>query len=180
MATVSPRRSGVRNLIEWLLVLAVALGIALVVRTYVLAHFRVEGSSMATTLRTGDRVFVNKLSYVLGDPSRGDVVVLHESLSEDDLIKRVIGLPGETVSITGCEVYINGMRLDEPYLSEDVRDDTRWCEFGPIEVPSDEYLVFGDNRPFSLDGRTFGPVAEDDIVGRAFVVVWPLGDARWL
>ncbi len=99
-----------RAFIDWVVVVAVALLVAFVVRTFVLAHFVVEGSSMYSTLETGDRVFVNKLSYRLHDPNRGDVVVLHEvtGASERDLIKRVIALPGETVEMTNCQVKVDG------------------------------------------------------------------------
>ena len=99
-----------RALIDWVVVIGVALLVAFLVRTFVLAHFVVDGTSMATTLHDGDRVFVNKLSYRLHDPNRGDVVVLHQisGASERDLIKRVIALPGETIEIRSCQVLIDG------------------------------------------------------------------------
>ena len=102
-----------RALLDWVIVIGVALLVAFLVRTFVLAHFVVDGTSMVTTLHDGDRVFVNKLSYRLHDPNRGDVVVLHQlsGTSERDLIKRVIALPGETIEIRSCEVLIDGREL---------------------------------------------------------------------
>lgn len=172
--------SAARAFVDWVLVIAVALLVALVVRTFLLARFRVEGNSMLDTLHPNDSVFVNKLSYRLHDPERGDVVVLHELQGDRDLIKRVIALPGETVRITQCQVYIDDHRLEEPYLSEEVLQSNAWCEYGPTTVPAGDVFVMGDNRPASADSRYFGPIPEDDIVGRAFVLFWPTADAKWL
>ncbi len=113
-----------RAFIDWVVVVGIALLVAILVRTFLLAHFVVDGTSMATTLHTGDRVFVNKLSYRLHDPNRGDVVVLHQigGSAERDLIKRVIALPGETIEIRSCQVTIDGKLLEEPYLDPDGGD----------------------------------------------------------
>jgi len=162
---------------------AVALLVAFVVRTFVLAHFVVEGSSMYSTLETGDRVFVNKLSYRMHDPNRGDVVVLHEvtGASERDLIKRVIALPGETVEMVNCQVKVDGRTLIEPYLDPEVVTSNNCGQnFEPVLVPNDHVFVMGDNRGGSQDSRAIGPIDEDDLVGRAFVVFWPQSDWRWL
>jgi signal peptidase I len=150
---------------------------------------------MLDTLQIGDRVIVNKLSYRIGEPGRGDVVVfepetfeaesivtkvsrnLLESVGlrtpESDLIKRVIGLPGETITISENQVFVDNRPLDEPYLPPDVR----MGDFGPITIPDDNYFVMGDNRGSSNDSRRFGPIAAERIVGRAFYVVWP--PSRW-
>ena len=174
---------GARAFGEWALVVAVALFVAIVVRTFFLAHFVVEGSSMYSTLTTGDRVFVNKMSYRLHDPNRGDVVVLHEitGTAERDLIKRVIALPGEEVESRACEIRIDGRLLVEPYLDPTVVTPGN-CggDFGPIVVPDGTVFVLGDNRAGSQDSRALGPILEDDIVGRAFVVFWPRADWQWL
>jgi signal peptidase I len=188
--------SGARALVDWIVVVAVALTVAFLVRGFVLAHFVVEGSSMDSTLATGDRVFVNKLSYRLHDPNRGDVVVLHQinGASERDLIKRVIALPGETIEMTNCEVRITEVDavdadgdgepdsrvLEEPYLDPDVISASCGGDFDPVVVPSDEVFVMGDNRSGSQDSRALGPISYDDLVGRAFVVFWPVSDWRWL
>ncbi len=176
--------SGARAFVDWVIVIFVALLVAFVVRTFVLAHFVVEGSSMYSTLETGDRVFVNKLSYRLHDPNRGDVVVLHQitGASERDLIKRVIGLPGETVEVRNCTVLIDGRVLNEPYLDPTVVTPTD-CggDYDSSEpIPEDHVFVMGDNRGGSQDSRVIGPVSEDDLVGRAFVVFWPQSHWQWL
>ena len=180
--------SGARAFVDWIVVVAVALTVAFLVRGFLLAHFVVDGSSMDTTLTTGDRVFVNKLSYRLHDPNRGDVVVLHQRNGsvDRDLIKRVIGLPGETIEMTNCEVRITesgaaeSRVLDEPYLDRDVISDTCGGDFDPVSVPADFVFVMGDNRSGSQDSRALGPIAESELVGRAFVVFWPRSDWRWL
>lgn len=180
-----------RALIDWVVVVAIALFVAIMVRTFFLAHFVVEGESMLSTLHTGDRVFVNKLSYRLHDPRRGDVVVLHEfegSAGQRDLIKRVIGLEGESVQIRNCAVLIDEdptdavppKQLIEPYLDPQVVASRAWCEFDPVTVPPDSVFVLGDNRPSSTDSRIIGPIPDDSIVGRAFVVFWPQAHWKWL
>jgi signal peptidase I len=161
----------------------IALLVAFLVRTFVLAHFVVDGTSMATTLHDGDRVFVNKLSYRLHDPNRGDVVVLHQlsGTSERDLIKRVIALPGETIEVRDCGVIIDGRPLDEPYLDPQiVTPGNCGGDVAPTMVPDDHVFVMGDNRAGSLDSRNLGPIDEDELVGRAFVVFWPKADWQWL
>jgi len=182
--------SAARAFFDWVVVVGVALFVAIMVRTFLLAHFVVEGESMLSTLHSGDRVFVNKLSYRLHDPNRGDVVVLHEitGASERDLIKRVIALAGEEIEIRNCVVYIDedpndavpAKKLVEPYLDPAVVAPTSWCEYSPTLVPEDTVFVMGDNRPGSSDSRALGPIQIDDIVGRAFVVFWPRGDMQWL
>lgn len=173
----------------------VALVIAVVVKTFLFQAFYIPSGSMLETLQINDRVMVNKLSYRFGDVHRGDVVVfdrrnrpeegvpeallrnLLESVGlrtpEADLIKRVIGLPGETIEIHDNTVHIDGVPLDEPYL----RRGTRMPDFPAQEVPDGTYFVMGDNRNSSRDSRVDGPVADEHIVGRAFVLVWP--PSRW-
>ena len=181
----STARRRARGLVDWIVVIGVALLVAFLVRTFVLAHFVVDGHSMDTTLHDGDRVFVNKLSYRLHDPNRGDVVVLHEinGASERDLIKRVIALEGETIELRNCVVLIGGVELLEPYLDPQVVTPGN-CggDYGPTTVPDDHVFVMGDNRAGSQDSRSenVGPIDEDDIVGRAFVVFWPTDHWRWL
>ncbi len=175
---------GTRALVDWIVVVAVALLVAFLVRTFVLAHFVVDGSSMFSTLESGDRVFVNKLSYRLHDPNRGDVVVLHQSTaaSERDLIKRVIGLPGEEVEMrANCQVLIDGRALNEPYLDPNVVSPGNCgASFDPVLVPDYHVFVMGDNRGGSQDSRQIGPISDDDLVGRAFVVFWPRQHWQWL
>ena len=182
-----PRQPGMsrttRAFVDWIVVVGIALLVAVLVRTFLLAHFVVDGTSMFSTLDTGDRVFVNKLSYRLHDPNRGDVVVLHQigGSSERDLIKRVIALPGEEIEIRSCEVTIDGRRLVEPYLDPTiVTPGNCGGDYGPTVVPDDSVFVMGDNRAGSSDSRALGPIHESDLVGRAFVVFWPRSHWQWL
>jgi len=146
------------------------------------ARFVVDGDSMLPNFETDQFIIVSRLSYVLGDPERGDVVVFHYPEDpERDFIKRVIGLPGETVTIWGGRVYIDGKLLDEPYIEDQYRDtfcNNRYRELGECEwvVGEDEYFVLGDNRNRSKDSEDFGPVNRKFIVGRAFVRYWPVQD----
>jgi signal peptidase I len=178
----TPRRRH-RALFDWAVVIVVALLVAFLVRTFVLAHFVVDGTSMYSTLHDDDRVFVNKLSYRLHDPNRGDVVVLHQDsgASDRDLIKRVIALPGETIEVRSCQVTIDGKPLEEPYLDpEVVTPGNCGGDTPPVTVPEDHVFVMGDNRGGSQDSRALGPIDEDDLVGRAFVVFWPESHWQWL
>jgi signal peptidase I len=182
-ASASRLSPAARAFVDWILVVGIALLVAVLVRTFVLAHFVVDGTSMATTLDTGDRVFVNKLSYRLHDPNRGDVVVLHQisGSSERDLIKRVIGLPGEVVQVVSCEVRIDGRLLLEPYLDPSVvTPGSCGGDTEPTLVPPEHVFVMGDNRAGSQDSRALGPIPEDELVGRAFVVFWPRSNWQWL
>lgn len=166
--------TALRSAIEWVAVVVGAIVVALVVRTFLLQAFSIPSGSMESTLEVSDRLLVNKLSYQFGDVERGDIVVFFkpESLASpyDDLIKRVIGLPGDTVEGRGNQVFINGEALVEPYLDADVviRD------FAPVEVPVDHVFVMGDNRSNSSDSRVFGPINIDRIEGEAFLRYWPL------
>ena len=177
------RRNG---LAEWIIVVVVAISSALLVRAYVLQQFAVEGTSMLTTLHPSDRVLVNKLSYRLHDPRRGDVVVLKRietNAQERDLIKRVVGLPGETIEYHDCELFINGSLVKEPYLDPQiVATDRCGADQPPVKVQPDHVFVMGDNRGGSLDSRdgTVGQVAYSNLIGRAFVVMWPFADWQWL
>jgi signal peptidase I len=180
-----PARRKRNTLLEWLIVIAVAMTSALVVRAFVVQQFAVDGTSMMTTLHNGDRVLVNKLSYRLHDPRRGDVVVLKtiEGVGERDLIKRVVGLPGETISYENCVLKVDGRVVNEPYLDPAVVTPTSCgAGFGDTVVQPKHVFVMGDNRGGSKDSRDsqVGQITFSNLVGRAFVVIWPIGDWRWL
>ena len=165
-----------------------ALVVALVVKTFLFQAFYIPSASMEPTLSEGDRVLVNKVSYDLHDVHRGDVIVFEldaEDVGPDgikDLIKRVIGLPGDVIETRDGVVYVNDRALDEPYLAEGtVTGDPQDSQNPAIErqtVPDDHVFVLGDNRSNSADSRYpyRGPIPIDTIVGRAFVLVWPPGD----
>jgi signal peptidase I len=177
------KRSG---LAEWIVVVVVAISSALLVRAYVLQQFAVEGTSMLTTLHPNDRVLVNKLSYRLHDPRRGDVVVLkriESNAQERDLIKRVVALPGETIEYRSCQLFIDGALVNEPYLDPQIVAPNRCgADEPPTVIESNHVFVMGDNRGGSLDSRddSVGQVAYSNLIGRAFVVMWPFSDWQWL
>jgi signal peptidase I len=175
------RPSGLRSIIEWGVIIGIALIGALVIRTVLFQAFFIPSASMDPTLKVHDRILVNKLSYHVHPVHRGDIVVFrrlpHMSVSEGgikDLVKRVIGLPGETIESTPDQrIEINGQILNEPYLPPGTA-------LGPPipkqVIPAGHYFVMGDNRTDSSDSRFFGPVPRSYIVGRAFILIWPLSD----
>lgn len=183
---------GMKAIREWVTVIGVALFIAFIVRGFVLQQFYISGPSMESTLFQNNRVLVNKLSYRLHDVHRGDVVVFDRvttdgvEVQHDDLIKRVIGLSGDTVSIANCVVSVNGVKVDEPYLNDydlaqpNPDDRCRVPEMASTTVEPGHLFVMGDNRPESFDSRMFGTIEDDLVVGRAFVIIWPLGSFHWL
>jgi signal peptidase I len=176
-----------RVLRDWILVVVIALGAAFLVRVYVLQQFYISGPSMESTLFENNRVLVNKLSYRLHDIRRSDVVVFDRIttsggvIAHDDLIKRVIGIAGDTVEIKDCKVLVNAKEIQEPYLDESVLalpnavERCRVIDMKPITVPKNQLFVMGDNRPESFDSRSFGTIPKHLVVGRAFAIVWPFG-----
>jgi signal peptidase I len=175
------RSKALRNAVEWILVIVGALVVALLIKTFLFQAFYIPSESMEPTLIDRDRVIVNKLSYRLHDVNRGDLVVFDRPPNEppteiDELIKRVVALGGETIEARQGEIFIDGRRLDEPYLTAPASSGT----FGPVLIPDGHVFVMGDNRNNSRDSRVFGPIDEDLIVGRAFVRVWPLGRIAFL
>ncbi len=181
-----------RLLVEWVGVIGIALVIAIIVRMFLLQQFYISGPSMETTMFTNNRVLVNKLAYQIGDVKRGDVVVFDratvngDDVVHDDLIKRVIALGGETISIKSCIVYINGTILAEPYLPArdtemtDPQDRCSTVDIVDTVIPQGEFFLMGDNRPQSYDSRMFGPITREMIVGRAFVIIWPVTQWHFL
>jgi signal peptidase I len=149
--------------------------LALGLRTFVAETRFIPSDSMVPTLRVGDQLIVEKLSYHLHAPQRGDVVVfkapaaLQEQNLRDDLIKRIIGLPGDRIQVQAGQVFVNGKALSEPYL-ETVPD----YGIGPITVPDGEYFVLGDNRNHSYDSHYWGFVPQENIIGRAVWCYYPL------
>ena len=170
-AESSTTSSLLRELFE-VIVLAVILyfGISFAIQTV-----HVEGLSMFSTLDDNDYLIANKIDYRLHPPQRGDIVILRPpTLSTTDYIKRVIALPGERLLIHGGYVYINGRKLDEPYLPEIWTVDTEWGGPNGTVIPPNEYFVMGDNRNRSQDSRVFGPISRDRIDGKAWFRIWPL------
>ncbi|MEX1007504.1 MAG: signal peptidase I [Acidimicrobiia bacterium] len=197
-----------RTVIEWVVLVVAAILIALVIKQFLFQAFYIPSRSMVPTLEVGDRVLVNKLSYDLHDVNRGDIVVFEAEPNQDwqragidDLVKRVIALPGETV--TECQtgrLCIDGRLLKEGYLPKETATDLyhgtvdpnsnqpdaaiRGCAAnspkGGCTVPAGEYFVMGDNRNESSDARDHGPIKGSSIVGRVFVRIWPLNRLGFL
>jgi signal peptidase I len=204
--TPDAKKPGWRVALEWLVLIAVALAIAFLIKSFLFQAFYIPSASMEPTLNIGDRVLVNKLSYDFHDVNRGDIVVfeappLARSGEIEDLVKRVIGLPGETVTFSGDgKVAIDGRTLREPYLPAGVDscDPSLPCPNeapgdavppgcgAPADgqpgcvVPKDHVFMMGDNREQSKDSRVFGPIAEDTIIGRVFLRIWPIDDLGFL
>jgi signal peptidase I len=156
----------------WTRDLLIAIGLALVIIVFLYQPVKVEGTSMAPLLSDQERIFINKFVYRFEPIERGDVVVFWYPLDRSkSFIKRVIGLPGETVQIRQGVVYVNGKAVAEPYVPPKYED---LSDFGPVRVPRDNYFVMGDHRVSSNDSRVFGPVASRYIYGRAVFAYWPV------
>ena len=211
-STEGYRTSDLRTILEWLAVVASALVVALLIKTFVLQAFWIPSESMETTVNKGDRILVNKMSYRLHEVRRGDLVVFEKLEgtpgSTKDLIKRAIALPGETIEVRADgRIWIWGpgegpddaLLLEEPYLdpqnsllaapsgSDPLTTDI-WNERcvnqprtpGRCTLDDNSYFMLGDNRNRSSDSRFFGPVPDENIVGRAFVRIWPLSELSTL
>jgi signal peptidase I len=163
-------RSGLYLLREVVETILLTLVIFIVINALT-GRFRIEGPSMKPTLHEGQYLIISKLVYKLHPPQRGDIIVFHHPQDPArDLIKRIIGLPGEEVEIRDSRVYVNGVRLEEPYV-------TNWGgRSSHQELGPDEYFVLGDNRPNSDDSRSWGGLAREMIVGKAWMAYWPPGD----
>ncbi|MGE5549313.1 MAG: signal peptidase I [Bacteroidota bacterium] len=161
------QKSETREIIESL---AIAVLIVTFVTVFVGRFCRVKGRSMEPTLHTGEWLWTDKIGYEIGAPKRGDIVVLKYRDTRDKYVKRVIGLPGDSIEIRDQKVYVNGARLTEPYINE-----APLYDYKLAEVPANSYFVMGDNRNQSDDSRgSVGPVPREKIEGRAIVRLWPV------
>jgi len=187
---------------EFPVLVVAAFALALLIKTFVMQAFYIPSGSMLPTLEIGERILVEKVSYRLGGPDRGDVVVFERSLNpaipspheddsvvedvvnafkslfgwptggEQDYVKRVMAVGGDTIESREGVVYVNDEAVDEPYLPKGVVT----SDFPPQRIPMGQIFVMGDNRGSSDDSRNFGPVPEDEVVGRAFLSIWPAND----
>jgi len=156
-------------------VVVFAIGIFFFLYLLVLRPHKIKGASMMPNYPDGEYLLTEKVSYYLESPKRGDVVVFKPPVSEDEYIKRIIGLPSETISVNNGKIYINNQILNEKYIDGVIyTDGSSYLQEGQsITVPEGQYFVVGDNRPHSYDSRSWGPIKKSVITGRAWVVYWP-------
>lgn len=189
-----------REILEWVLTIIAAVAIALPVRAFCFELVRVEGGSMDNTLANGEIMFVTKFDYAStwlsfpwqdaaqkekaarittgGNPQRFDVVICrYPGRGDTNFVKRVVGLPGDTVEIRDGYLYVNGDKYEEPYISDEYRSG-RLNTFGPYTVPDGEYFVLGDHRNNSNDSRSQGTISRDMIIGHVRTVLYPFGEIR--
>ena len=170
---VSGKKSPLREVFESLLIAVV---LAVIIRMFILQPFYIPSGSMEPTLQINDRIIVSKISYRLYEPERGDIVVFKFPLdTKRDFVKRLIGKGGETVEIRDNKLYINNKLTPENYLPPGLKMNS---DFGPAVVPEGHYLMLGDNRNNSDDGRKWGPLPRDLIIGKAVTIYWPLQHIR--
>jgi signal peptidase I len=191
-------KSTTGSIVEFFVIIAVALGLAIGIQAFLVKPFRIPSPSMVPTLEVGQRVLVNRIGTHFGDPDRGDVVVFKppqgantgrcgvektnlqacpqptKEQAKENFIKRVVGLPGDELFVKNNRVYIDGKALDEPYVNKADSTCDRLCNLEePITVPPGHFFMMGDNRGASDDSRQWGPVPEDWIIGDAFFTYWP-------
>jgi signal peptidase I len=179
----SPKKSRRRGVIEWLVVLVIAVTASFLIRTFVFQTFFVPSSSMNPTLSIGNHIMVDKLSADFGTINIGDILVfkappqVKKDCSDDvaDLVKRVIGLPGDHLTSKGNTIYVNGKKLDQkwPHINPVTP------AIGNVTVPKGEYFMMGDYHSNSCDSRYWGSIPRSDIIGKVFLKFWPLSQWQW-
>jgi signal peptidase I len=177
-------RSRSRTVLEWLIVVALAVLVSLLVRTYVFQTFSIPSGSMEPTLHVGDRIVVSKLSVEFGTIHRGDILVfkappaVRSDCGDDvaDLVKRVIGLPGDHLTSKGNTIYVNGQPLKQPWT----HNEPIFRHIGKVTVPANHYFMMGDNEPNSCDSRFWGSIPRSSVIGKAFLRIWPLSRIGFL
>ena len=196
------KKTAAREILEWILLLAAAVLVALAVRTFVFEPVRVDGSSMDDTLANGEIMLVSKYDYASawltlpwqdaetrenaprltagGNPQRFDVVICrYPGRGDTNFVKRIVGLPGDTVELRDGYLYVNGERYEEAYIADGYRTSGgKGLHFGPCEIPEGEYFVMGDHRNNSNDSRAVGSISRDMIIGHVRSVVFPFSRIR--
>lgn len=170
------KRSPVSYVIEFAIYIILILGCVFWVPEHVIQRTVVNGESMENTLHTGESLLVEKVSYRFNDPQRYDIIVFYPEGRDVDeyYVKRIFGLPGETIQITGNDIYINGEKIEDGFAKNGMDDPGIAAE--PLTLADDEYFVLGDNRMVSLDSRDsdLGPIKAEDIAGHVILRIWPL------
>ncbi|KKS46774.1 MAG: Signal peptidase I [Candidatus Gottesmanbacteria bacterium GW2011_GWA2_42_18] len=172
-------RSGINFVFDFLETIVVALSVFVVIYLFIVQPHEVKGSSMEPTFQNNEYIITDKISYRFGKPNRGDVVIFKAPVNPDvDYIKRIIGLPGETVMVQSGRIYIDGKMLNEPYLEDltPIFPGGFIKEGVVVSIPENHYFVMGDNRPHSSDSREFGPIEKKLIIGRAVFRYWPINN----
>ena len=176
-----------RTIVEYVVLAVVAVAVALLIQAFLVKPYRIPSESMENTLLIGDRVLVDRISWRFSEPQRGEITVFHPPAPLTGgpvLIKRIVGMPGDVISLSDGYVYINGRKLDEPYVrriggrqepTDAFTNGLAWSLQRPYHVPAGTYFMMGDNRTDSGDSREFGPVPRSQLVGHAFWRYWPPG-----
>jgi len=159
--------------LEWGKAFIIAIILAFILRTFIFATSIVEGDSMYPALEDGERIVLNKIVYLLSDPERGDIVIIQHP--QKNYVKRVIGLPNETIEVIDHKLYINGVEQKDTFV--DKYNALLTGNFGPIQLPDDSYFVMGDNRAISKDSRNgLGLIKRSEIIGRSEFIIYPFSE----
>lgn len=159
--------------LDWIKAIVIAVITILILRSFVLTTSIVEGDSMSPTLEDGEKIVFNKIVYMVSEPHRGDIVIIQHS--DKNYVKRIIGLPGETIEVFNHELYINEEKYDNMFVDEQNQNLT--ADFGPHSIPSDSYFVIGDNRAISLDSRNgLGYIKKSEVIGKSEFIIYPLDE----
>lgn len=173
---MTPKKSIIREYIE---AMVVAILLALVIRAFVIQAFKIPSGSMLQTLQIGDHVLVNKFIYTFYDPERGDIIVFKYPVDETrDFIKRVVGLPGETIEVKNRVVYVNGKPINEDYAVHGPSGFNASTNMSPRHIPLGSYFVMGDNRDNSMDSRVWGFLKRDLIKGKALIIYFSIEPSK--
>ena len=184
-----PRKPRRRALIEWSAIIVIAVLVSFLMRTYAFQTFYIPSGSMEPTLQIGDRIVVNKLAVTFGTINVGDIVVFKAPPAENcgepvtDLVKRVIGIPGDSLKSEGNTIYLENLSLNQPWHALDetwTHTEPLGGAITPITLQANQYFMMGDNHSDSCDSRMWGPVPRSDIIGKAFVRIWPLSRIGFL
>lgn len=163
-----------QEILSWILTFAVAIALALVIRTFIFEPVRVDGHSMDYTLADNEYMIVTKYDYLLGEPERFDVIICHyPERGRTNFVKRLVGMPGDTVSMLNGTLYVNGEAIDEPYITNKANYNMQ-----AYTLKDDEYFVLGDNRSSSNDSHIIGPISREQIKGHVRCVAFPFKNAR--